>query len=125
MPLSAKQRGMTAIGWLFTLAVIGVFVLATIRLLPIYMDHYAIDSSLKGIALEPEARDYGRRDILRRISNRMIVSNVDDSDFKNIEVKRLPDGRFKVNWHREPRVHFLANIDFVVVFDYEVTIPAL
>ena len=43
--LLAKQRGMTGLGWLTVLALIGFFSLMILKLAPIYLDHYSVASS--------------------------------------------------------------------------------
>ncbi len=47
-----RQNGMTAIGWLIVLALIGFFVLLTLRMLPSYLEYYKIVSSLDSMEKE-------------------------------------------------------------------------
>ncbi len=118
------QQGMTVIGLLLSLMVLGVFVLAAIRLVPVYLDHFSIRSAINGVASEPEAGQYDKHEIRDRIAKRLLVSSVDAPDIKNIKIKRGRDGKYHLTWHREPRVHYAANLYFVLVFDYEATIPS-
>ena len=46
------QRGMTAIGWLIVLAMIGFFVLLALRMVPAYLDYYKVVSTLEGLESE-------------------------------------------------------------------------
>jgi Tfp pilus assembly protein PilE len=44
-----RQKGMTAIGWLIVLALIGFFVLLTLKMLPSYLEYYKIVSTLDSL----------------------------------------------------------------------------
>ena len=44
-----NQRGMTAIGWLLVLGLIGCFTLVTLRLVPLYLEYYKVVAVLEGL----------------------------------------------------------------------------
>ena len=46
------QQGMTAIGWLIVLVLIGFFVLLALRMVPAYMEYYKVVSSLSSLEKE-------------------------------------------------------------------------
>ena len=52
-----RQKGVTLIGWIVILAVIGVFVIATIQVGPAYLEYYKINSVLSSMNSEFDGRD--------------------------------------------------------------------
>ena len=47
-----RQRGMTGIGWLIVLGLIGFFALLTLKMVPSYLEYYKIVATLDSIAEE-------------------------------------------------------------------------
>ncbi len=47
MQSKTHQRGMTGIGWMIVLALIGFFVLLALRMVPAYLDYFKVVSTLE------------------------------------------------------------------------------
>src|SRR5690625_7128689 len=48
-----KERGMTLLGFVIVLAVVGFFAYVAMRLFPMYQEYYSVRSAMKGLAAEP------------------------------------------------------------------------
>ena len=48
-----QQKGVTAIGWLIILALIGFFVMLTLKMLPSYLEYFKVVSTLESLEKEP------------------------------------------------------------------------
>ena len=68
------QRGMTAIGWLIVLVMIGFFVLLGLRMVPAYLEFYKIVSTLESI--EDESGFSNPREIRKLLERRFEISYV-------------------------------------------------
>jgi hypothetical protein len=114
-----RQNGMTAIGWLIVLALIGFFVLLTLRMLPSYLEYYKVVSSLD--SLEKETGLETPRDIRDLLERRFDISYVESIQPKDVAIK--PSGaNFRVIADYEARKHLFGNVDVVMSFYKEVLV---
>ena len=125
---SAKyQRGISSLGWLTIILVIGFFTIVLFKLIPVYADNYYIVAGLKSLnELEsPEGGFEGvsNSDIQRHMSNFFTVNNVRGDVTKALEIERLKN-KFIVKMNYEKRVAVFDNpilkkLDVVVTFNNE------
>jgi hypothetical protein len=114
-----QQKGVTTIGWLIILALIGFFVLLTLRMSPAYMEYYKISSSLDTMANESSFDS--PRQIRLTAERRFEISYVESITPKDLQIK--PFGQtFLVRAEYESRVHLFANVYVVMVFDKQVKV---
>ncbi|HEB86339.1 MAG TPA: DUF4845 domain-containing protein [Gammaproteobacteria bacterium] len=117
-----KQTGMTAIAWLGVIALILMFVLLALKLLPIYLDSFEVGSVLSDIKNEPNVANMTPLMITRTIMKRLDINMVDDVSkddiyFDNVGKKRTVEIDYEV------RKNLMGNVDLVVHFQKTVTIP--
>ncbi len=113
------QKGMTAIGWLLVLGLIGFFVLIVLRLAPVYLEYSKVVTVLDGVAQDPGLGEMTRTDIVRLIGRRFDVNDVRTIKPNDAEITK-EDGVTTVRMKYERREHFLGNIDVVASFDKQV-----
>jgi len=117
-----RQQGLTAIGWLFILAIIAVVVLVGLRLTPVYLENFSVSSVLKDLS-ESNDRYATAGEVRRTLLRRFKINNVDQLDPKDIIIAR--SGRyFEVIIDYEVRVPFVYNIDFIMTFENQAEVPA-
>ena len=114
-----QQNGMTAIGWLIVLALIGFFVLLTLRMVPSYLEYYKVVSSLE--SLEKESGLNTPRDIRNLIERRFDISYVESIQPGDVAIK-ASGPNFRVIADYESRKHIFANVDVVMSFYKEVMV---
>lgn len=110
------QRGISPIGWLALLIVVGFVGLAAIRIVPVYLDYYAVVSSARSVhedAVRSEASDQEIRESLRR---HMQINDVNDLGYDIIEVQRRRGG-VDLLIDYEVRRPLLGNVDLVLRFN--------
>ena len=109
-----QQKGVTTIGWLIILSLIGFFVLLTLRMAPAYMEYYKVSSTLETLA--KESGFDSPRQIRLTAERRFEISYVDSMTPKDLKIK--PFGQhFLVSAEYESRVHLFANVYVVMAFD--------
>ena len=113
-----RQRGMTMIGWLVLLVLIGVIALVSLKLIPAYMEFYTILQSAESVHAQASPETTAR-EIQSAMAKRFSVNNVESLDPKEIEVTRV-DGRLIIHIAYEVRKPMMGNVDAVVKFDREV-----
>jgi hypothetical protein len=114
-----RQKGVTAIGWLIILGLIGFFTLLTLKMAPAYMEYYKVVSSLE--SLEAESGLQSPEDIRRLLNRRFNISYVDTINERDVII-RTAGPLFRVTAKYESRVHLFGNVYVVMVFNKQVQV---
>jgi hypothetical protein len=114
---------MTAIGWLIVLALIGFFVLVTLKMLPAYLEYFKVVSTLESLEEETGWTDVSPRVIRNLIERRFDVSYVSVITPREVKIKRAGE-TYRVTAKYEAREHLFFNIDVVMSFYKQVTVRA-
>jgi hypothetical protein len=113
--MRSNQRGMTLIGFLMVLAVVGFFAFLGMRLFPVYSEYYAVVTAMKSIQNEPGVAQMSPEQIRTLLDRRFQISYVENVRRDNIKITR--DRGYQLQIAYEVRRPLVYNIDFVAVFD--------
>jgi hypothetical protein len=119
--MRARQRGVTAIGWLILLIPIGVIIYACIRLLPIYMNYMEVARSLSELQNEFQTGGATPDGIREALQKRFDVEGVDYPAVKDIAISRAGAG-WQVEAAYYDQAPLFAHITLQVAFDKSVTL---
>jgi len=108
-----RQAGVTAIGWVIILALIGFFVLLTLKMLPSYLEYFKVVSSLESLEKESLASPGEIRKLLEKRFNIDYVTSI---SAQQVKITRQGEG-FIVDAGYDSRVHLFANIDVLMSFN--------
>ena len=114
--MKRNQSGLTLIGFVIMLAIVGLFAYVGMKLFPMYSEFYSVKQALKGLAAEPgiATKDPGRvKDLLFR---RLYVSYAENVKPNNVKITRDGQG-YLVTVQYEVRRPLLANLDVVGKFE--------
>ena len=114
-----RQQGMTGLGWLVVLALIGFFSLLTIKIAPIYMEHYSVKTVLLSLEKEPLITKKSPGEVRKLIHRRLKVNGVYKMDPDAIKITKK-SGVMNVDISYENREHMAGNVDVVVSFSQQV-----
>ena len=114
-----RQKGMTAIGWLIVLGLIGFFTMLVLKMSPSYLEYYKIVSALE--SLENESGLQSPADIRRLLNRRFNISYVDTINEKDVKVTSAGP-MFKVTAKYESRVDLFGNVSVVMSFYKQVKV---
>jgi type II secretory pathway pseudopilin PulG len=120
-----KQQGITLIGFLFVLAIVGFFAYMAMKLVPPYSEYLGVVKAMKAVASEPDLAAKSPEEIQRDLAFKGSFQYVDDKTFsaQNIKIKNGPGGgTLQVKYDKD--VPFLYNIDFLLHFDKTVTLAS-
>jgi hypothetical protein len=115
----SKQRGMTGLGWLTVLFLIGFFVFLAFKLVPIYLEHHSVESVLVSLKDEPLITKKTVPQVRNIILTRLNTNGVRDIGPKDIKISKKP-GVLNVAIGYEVRKDMVGNIDILVSFDDKV-----
>ena len=109
------QHGITLIGFLVVLTVLGFFAFMGMRLFPVYSEWYSVVSSMKGLATEPGISSMGPDQIRSLFDRRLYMSYVSSVKPNNVRITTQNGPQIRVRY--EVRKPFIGNLDFVATFD--------
>jgi hypothetical protein len=116
-----RQLGMTFIGLLCILALVGVIVYAGIRLVPLYLNYMNIAHTMDTVATEFKGENPDPGGIRRSLERHWEITTISSVDSKDIEISKSDSG---VTMHvaYDDSVPYLANVSLSVHFDKTVTV---
>ena len=113
--MKRKQGGMTLIGFIIVLALVGFFAYIAMKLVPMYSEYYSVKQALKGLQAEPGIanRDPGKiQDLFFR---RLYISYAENVKPEHVKIERV-DGGWNMRVDYEVRKPLMANLDVVGKF---------
>lgn len=140
MKLQKSQRGITVWGVSFILLLIGFVVFTVLKLLPVYMGGFSVESVVSGMEADQQAETFSSvSEVKNTVIKRLDMNNV-KLVFREEDVMAIPKGEFYLSGDDikvvkeggfylldidyEVRVPYIKNIDLVVNFSHTATVPA-
>lgn len=111
-----RQSGLTLLGFIIVLAVVGLFAYIGMKLVPMYSEYYAVKQALKGLAQEPGIANRDARRIKDLFFRRLYISYSDNVKPENVLLKRNETGGWTMTVDYELRKPMIANLDVVGKF---------
>jgi hypothetical protein len=116
--MKRTQEGLTLIGFIVVLAVVGVFAYVGMKVAPMYSEFYSVKQAMKAISAEPGIGNMAPRDVMIRLFNRLNISYASSIKQENIKLKRGDRG-WVMTIDYEVRRPLIANLDVVGKFHAE------
>ncbi|MFI3187122.1 MAG: DUF4845 domain-containing protein [Methylococcaceae bacterium] len=116
MNLSSKrQQGLTLISIIFILGLIGFFVMLTLKIVPIYLDHNKVASAMSALKATPDIQTLSEAGIRESLSKRFNINYV--YDVKAEDIKIIKHGNYlKVDIEYETVVKLVGNLSALAEF---------
>ena len=113
-----KVEGITLIGFVIVLAVLGFFAYLAMRLVPMYVEYFGVLKAMEQLRQEPGAAQKSLAEVRGELSLKFNTQYVDETSVtpQSISLKR-EGGAATLRVAYEKRVPFLYNIDLVGKFD--------
>ena len=119
-----RQRGMTFLGILVVIVVVGAWVYAGIRLVPKYLEYMRIASTLEKVRDEFDSNPGSTELMLRKAVERHFdIEMVEIITANDIEITK-DGGSFNMRAAYEDTVPLAGNVSFLVEFDKAVVVNA-
>lgn len=119
-----RQRGMTFLGIIVLVVVVGAWIYSGIRLVPKYLEYMKVAATLEKVRDEydsnPGTTDFMLRKAVERHFDIEMVEVITSND---IEIRR-DGGTFHMRAAYEDTVPLVANVSFLVQFDKSVEVAA-
>lgn len=119
-----RQRGMTMLGIIVVIVVVGAWVYAGIRLAPKYLEYMRVASTLEKVRDEYDSNPGSTEFMLRKAVERHFdIEMVEVITADDIDIKK-EGGTFTMRAAYEDTVPLAGNVSFLVEFDKSVTVGA-
>lgn len=121
-----EQRGVTFLGWIIILAIIGYFVLFTLRLFPLYNEKMIVSSAMESVASRPGVDKMSDADVFKNFLRTVQVGGsvrFDDRSIKELAKIEKPKKKGeprKLTVIFEIRNKFFQDIELVLNFNKSV-----
>lgn len=116
------QRGMTTIGLILVLAVLGAIAFAVIQLVPVYLENMKLVQVLNQTKTSLDGQSAGVTEIRKSIEKRVDIEGLRDVNIhQDFAIKRSPNG-YRVSIDYERRKPYVANVYLLAEFDHSVEI---
>ena len=116
-----RQQGMTLIGMLFVLGLIGVILYAGIRLAPLYLNYMKVARSLNATAEEAKGETVDMANLKRLLSRHWQIEAIDTVTEKDVEITKNEDG-VEMHIAYDDAAPYIANVSLMVHFDKTVRV---
>jgi hypothetical protein len=117
-----KQKGMTMIGWIFLIAIIGFNGLVAINVAPTYFTDSNVKTLWANLETDPTLAGLTPKKLRKAIAKRLKVNNVYDITMDDIEITK-EKGFYVVYIEYEPRGKIIGSLDYIMTFSHEAQIP--
>ena len=119
IPTKSTQHGMTGIAIAMILMMVGFFAFIGLKLFPIYMESFKVNSALSSLATDKTLATSPTRTIVTKLMKRLDIDDVDNVTRKEISVEKTSNG-VMVYVEYEVEKPLTQNMSIIVYFDKEV-----
>jgi len=119
--MHARQRGVTAIGWLVLLIPFAIVIYAGVRLAPVYLNYMSVSRTLNALPDEYRAGGATPDSIRISIEKHFEIDEVSYPKASDIEISRNGEG-WRVEAAYDDQAPLFAGITLQVQFDKVVTL---
>ena len=127
-----RQRGFSMWQWLVVLAIAGFLLTLGFKLAPLYITNFTVESTVESLRNEPEMAGKSITEMRFAIERKFDVNRIEviqavcrDKARPCLKIEKSTT-KVIIDANYEARVHVMANVDAVVVFDknrIEIPIP--
>jgi len=118
-----RQKGVTAIGWLFLLTPVAIVVYAGIRAAPVYLNYMKVVRAMEGAVTETKVGGATPQSIRSTIDKHFEIDMVDYPTTKDMKITK-DGGVWLVESQYDDDAPLFANVSLHITFDKTVRISA-
>ena len=120
--MKQRQRGMTFLGMVVILVILGAGLYAAIRLVPVYLEYTKVARALEQVRDEHAANDTSAQMIRSSLERRWDVEDIASIGWKEVGIQKTNEG-FDLSAVYEVERPFIANVYLLTKFEKTVAIP--
>lgn len=123
MAMKQSQRGITFIGFILMMCVVGFFAYVAMKLVPVYSEYMGVVKSMNQLQTEPGIASKDISEIRQLLNVKFDIQYVDEAMIppQNIQLKKQ-GGAASLRIFYDKRIDFIYNVDLLVSFDKTVNL---
>lgn len=115
-----RQKGMTFLGYMIVLGIIGFFALMAMKLVPLYLEYQSVVKIMNSVASETSPNTPPAR-VRDAIQKRLDINNINRINSRDFQIVR-ESGATVLAIDYEARTNFAGNLWFLLVFENDVVL---
>ncbi len=116
-----NQKGMTFVGMLLILGLVGVIGYAGIRLAPVYLNYMKVVRSMEATASEFKSDNPDMAGMRRSLDKHWQIEDISSVESKEVEIAK-DEGAISLHVAYDDAVPYIANVSLSVHFDKTVKV---
>lgn len=120
-PGAVRQRGMTMMGMLMVLALVGVIAYAGLRLTPLYLNYIKVARSMNAAAAEFKSDSPDPAAVRRSLEKHWQIEDISSVEAKDVEIVK-DDGGVSLHVAYDDAAPYISNVSLSVHFDKSVKV---
>jgi hypothetical protein len=116
-----SQKGITTAGWIIIIAIFGSIVLTGLKILPMYLDYFNVQTVMDSVANDPSIDAKSKRDLWSAISKRLVINQVRYIKRENVSFSRK-EGITTITVEYDVQKPYIAQLYLGAKFTYKVEI---
>jgi type II secretory pathway pseudopilin PulG len=120
--MKQRQRGMTFLGILTILVILGFAFYAALRLVPVYLEYMEVARAMNQVRDEHAAIQTSAQMIRNSLERRWDVEDIKGLSWKDVEIRKTNEG-FEVRSEYAVEQPFISNLYLLAKFDKTVLVP--
>ena len=114
--MRGRQQGLTFIGYLIILSIVGFFVLIALKLTPVYLEYFRVKRQVESLVDESGLKEKAAVEVRNLLKRRFGVDDIENIPPDQIKIdKKEAEMKIQITWARQ--VHMMGNVDALVSFD--------
>ncbi|MEZ0232962.1 MAG: DUF4845 domain-containing protein [Methylophilaceae bacterium] len=114
-----KQRGMTFIGLVLIIACIVFVAVIGIKLVPAYLEYFAVKKAITRISNDPSFNDMTKKDVTESFDKSADIDNIKEVSGKDLVITQSDSGKMIVSVDYQEVVPLVGNVS--ALLDFSVT----
>ena len=124
MSFKNRQRGLSFLGLIALVGMLGFAAVIGLKLIPIYMDSWKIDTIMTAVISEPGVNEQSRQEVINAMLKRLDIDAVEGVNYRNWKerlsvTKRKNNVTIDVNY--EITTPLIGNLSLLAVFEKSVS----
>ncbi len=124
MSFKNRQRGLSFLGLIALVGMLGFAAVIGLKLIPVYMDSWKIDTIMTAVISEPGVNEQSRQEVINAMLKRLDIDAVEGVNYRNWKerlsvTKRKNNVTIDVNY--EITTPLIGNLSLLAVFEKSVS----
>jgi len=114
-----RQKGITALGLVFVLVVLGIFGYVGLKMVPVYLQSFKIDTAMKNLMHDGDIQNMSKDQIARGLVRRLDINQVElitERNWKNYLQIETGQGQVSLDVIYTRKVPLFGNLSLVADF---------